>query len=44
MYSGGFNQNLIHPTMIAMGVMERASTMLAFKDVPSGFLHRNVVP
>jgi len=41
---GGFNQNLIHPTMIAMGVMERASTMLAFKDVPSGFLHRNVVP
>jgi hypothetical protein len=32
------------PKMQEQGVMERASTLLAFKDIPKGFLHRNVVP
>lgn len=41
---GSFNSNYINPNMIELGVMERAATLLAHKDVPSGFFHRNVVP
>ncbi len=32
------------PKMQEQGVMERASSLLAFYNVPKGFLHRNVVP
>jgi len=41
---GTFDQKSINPNMQELGVMERASTLLAFKNVPRGFLHRNVVP
>ena len=41
---GTFNSDYINPNMIELGVMERAATLLAYKDVPLGFFHRNVVP
>ena len=41
---GTFDERWINPDMKELGVMERASTLLAFKDIPEGFLHRNVVP
>lgn len=41
---GTFNINYINQDMISLGVMERAATLLAYKDVPNGFFHRNVIP
>lgn len=41
---GTYDTNFINPNMISLGVMERAATLLAYKDVPEGFFHRNVVP
>ena len=41
---GSYNEKWIIPDMQQLGLLERASAGLAFKDVPKGFLHRNVVP
>lgn len=41
---GSYNQKYIIPDMQELGLLERASAVLAFKDVPKGFLHRNMVP
>lgn len=41
---GSYNQKWIIPEMQELGLLERASAGLAFKDVPKGFLHRNVIP
>ena len=41
---GSYNEKWIIPDMQELGLLERASAGLAFKDVPKGFLHRNVVP
>jgi hypothetical protein len=41
---GSYNSKWIIPEMQELGLLERASAGLAYKDVPKGFLHRNVVP
>jgi hypothetical protein len=41
---GSYNQKFIITEMQELGLLERASAGLAYKDVPLGYFHRNVVP
>ena len=41
---GTYSPKWIIPEMQELGLLERASAGLAFKDIPKGFFHRNVVP
>ena len=41
---GSYSSKWIIPEMQELGLLERASAGLAFKDIPKGFLHRNVIP